>query len=120
MIAWLRVHSAPFAAVLAILFAGQMTDIFVCTDEARERAHDHSGGVAGLTVSAGPAQHAVPDHGPEEESAIPDCVCHVVFAKTDVPPTMPTATLLPSTPTAAALSSPYSVEPDPLEHVPLA
>ena len=121
MISWLRRHSAPFAAVLVIFFTGQMFDLFLCADEARERGHDHGSEVASVPAGSSAAQHPVPDHGPQDEaSAIPDCLCHFVFTRTDIAPAVTAAPAAQRVAFSPFPSSPDDVDSDPLDHVPLA
>jgi hypothetical protein len=62
------------ALLLGVVVAGQMTDLLPCADESGT-----------MTTASGESDMAPFDHGAAGGVAL-DCLCHVSFVRTDVPP----------------------------------
>lgn len=107
------------AAFLAVLIVGQTTDLLACADEAvaAESSETH----ADVLANGG---HPVPapgdSHGHDhEDGAFADCLCHVVFAPTDIVPAVGVRPASAPAEFAYVADGLPEVEPMGLDHVPL-
>jgi hypothetical protein len=116
---------APFlSALLVALVAVQTLDLVACADEAA--AEGNAGGyhVDGATTAGAhpsPAPGGDHDEGtPHEESpGMGDCLCHVVFTRTEHLPAVASAPAAEPAAYAPFLAQLGSVHAKPLDHVPL-
>ena len=113
----------PLAALLAVVVVVQTADLVACADEAlaSESSETHTDLLAngGHPVPAPGDSHDDGDHE-HEEGTFADCLCHVVFAPTGV---VPGAGVRPASEPAAfayVADGLPEVEPQGLDHVPLA
>lgn len=122
MLIQLRRYAPLLATLLLALFTTQTQDLFLCADEANEVAHGHTPHTTTSGDLAGPLKHPTPCDEPGDggSSALPDCLCHVVFTHMVALPTLAGAPSEASSVSLPVPSDPSSVEPDPLDHVPLA
>lgn len=104
---------APFVtALLVALVAVQTLDVVPCADEGTAVPH---------TDGAPTGHDGEDDGGPHEKgSGLADCLCHVVFTRTEHLPEVAGASARPPAPFATLVAHPTSVPPAPLDHVPLA
>ena len=116
----LRRFVSPLAALLAVLIVGQTTDLLACADEsvAAESSETHADVLAG-------GGHPVPapgdSHGHDhEDGTFADCLCHVVFAPTDIVPAVGVRPAAGTPAFAYVADAPPEGEPMGLDHVPLA
>lgn len=108
------------ALLLALLIAGQTTDLLACADEASPTEHASTHSDAPLTQGAHPIPAPGGDHGdaPGHDDALADCLCHVVFTSTAALPAVPPLGT-PERPRAALLPVRPGAAPAPIDHVPL-
>jgi hypothetical protein len=120
----LRRLAPLLSALLVALVAVQTLDLVACADEAA--AADHSGGyhVDGATAAGAhpsPAPGGDHDEGTPHEEApgMGDCLCHVVFTRTEHLPEVDAAPAAAPGAYAAYLRHLVSADAKPLDHVPL-
>lgn len=89
--------AAVCALSLAALVAVQALDVLPCADEVGQDA-EHS----------------------DVPATAPDCLCHVLFTRTEVVPTVADAPAVPAERLEASVTRPPSVPGPPVDHVPLA
>lgn len=112
------------AALLAALVAVQALDLVPCADEAEAASHADGSHVDGA-VAAG--AHPTPAPGAEHDGTRPhedgaglaDCLCHVVWTRTECGPEVASAPVAPPMPYAPYLMHLGSVYAKPLDHIPL-
>jgi len=117
---------APFVSTLLVaLVAVQTTDLVACADEAAAATHADGYHVDGAPMAgAHPAPAPGGDHdegAPHEESpGMADCLCHVVFTRTERLPEVASAPAAEPAAYAAYVTPRGSAHAKPLDHVPLA
>ena len=111
------------AALLAVLVVVQTTDLVACADEAlaAESSETHTDALAsgGHPVPAPGDSHDEGEHE-HEEGTFADCLCHVVFTPTGIVPDAGVRPASEPAEFAAFVAMPPEVEPQGLDHVPLA
>ena len=111
------------AALLAVLVVVQTTDLIACADEAlaSESSETHTDALAsgGHPVPAPGDSHDEGEHE-HEEGTFADCLCHVVFTPTGIVPDAGVRPASEPAEFAAFVAMPPEVEPQGLDHVPLA
>ena len=100
------------AALLAAVVVVQTTDLVACADEAAAVEHAESG-----TPGGSPTDGPHSEHG-HDGGLDADCLCHIVFASTAVPPRVAVHSA-DRAPVAEWTETPPEVEPSGLDHVPL-
>ena len=118
----LRLLVPPLAAFLAVLVVVQTTDLVACADEAEAAEHPgevHLDGLGGGHPAPVPGGSHDGGHG-HDEGTFADCLCHIVFAPTAIVPEVGARPAPDPAPFVAPAETPSEVEPDGLDHVPLA
>lgn len=116
---------APLLSLLLVaLVAVQSLDLVACADEGEAATHaDGSHVDGGVTAGAHPVPSPGDDHGgavPHEEApGAADCLCHVVFTRTERLPQVAAAPAAEPAVYAAFVERVGSVHAKPLDHVPL-
>ncbi len=103
----LRRLGPALALVLVVLMGAQRHDVIPCADE------------TSAFVQASDGTHAPESDGHGEDSAGHDCLCHISFVGTEIPPRLACQVAIPVTWHAEDAAAPPDVAVSPVGPIPL-